>query len=249
MAKLYIGTSGYTYKNWRGQFYPLGVPQKAWLTFYAQHYNAVEINATFYRPFPEHVFAHWYAITPAEFRFVLKAPKTITHEKGLYDVADELQEFISSARGLKEKLAALLWQFPASIHADTLRTQFSKFLRMLPQDIKHVFEFRHESWFTEEIYALLNQFQAGFVINDTPHFPNREVITGQLVYMRFHGSDKLYNSLYSRDQLQAWGDKITPYLKQYDVYLFFNNTYAGQALSNAKEMQEILAQEDKSISS
>jgi uncharacterized protein YecE (DUF72 family) len=240
MPNLFIGTSGYSYKNWRGQFYPPGVPQKAWLTFYAQHYNAVEINATFYRPFPEHVFAHWYEITPAEFRFVLKAPKVITHEKALDDLDAELQQFVSSIGGLKEKLTAVLWQFPASVQAAPLQERFQKFLGMLPQGIKHVFEFRHASWFTEETYALLNQFHAGFVMNDSPHFQSREVITGQLVYVRFHGSDKLYNSLYSSDQLRAWADKIAPYLDRCDIYLFFNNTYAGQALDNAKEMLQLL---------
>jgi uncharacterized protein YecE (DUF72 family) len=240
-TKLYVGTSGYSYKNWRGQFYPPGVPQKEWLTFYAQHYNAVEINATFYRGFPQSVFIHWREITPPEFRFVLKAPKIITHEKALLEIDSELAQFIVAAQGLQEKLAGVLWQFPASTQASALGEQFVAFLRMLPQDMKHVFEFRHKTWFTSETYALLNQFHAGFVINDTPHFPSCEVITDQVVYVRFHGSDKLYNSLYTKDQLQIWADKIKSYLERYTVYLFFNNTYAGQALGNAKEIRDLLS--------
>src|SRR5689334_6021934 len=114
MPNLYIGTSGYSYKDWRGQFYPQDIPQKEWLTFYAQTYNAVEVNATFYHPFPKSVFTHWREMTPSGFRFVLKGSKVITHEKLLADVKDQLKEFVSSAAGLQVKLVAMLWQFPAS---------------------------------------------------------------------------------------------------------------------------------------
>jgi uncharacterized protein YecE (DUF72 family) len=240
MGQLYIGTSGYTYKDWRDRFYPKGVAQKAWLSFYAQHFNAVEINATFYRPFPADVFARWYDSTPPSFRFVLKAPKAITHEKVLHDKAEELQQFVSRAAVLKEKLAAVLWQFPASAHADTLHQTFTEFLKLLPQTLQHVFEFRHASWFTDDLYALLNPINAGFVINDSPHFPSRELIAGSLMYVRFHGPNQLYNSLYSQEQLQVWADKLRPRLNSCDLYLFFNNTYAGQALQNARELRELL---------
>ena len=111
---------------------------------------------------------------------------------------------------------------------------------MLPKGIKQVFEFRHTSWFSEQIYVLLNQFEAGFVINDSPHFVSREVITGHTMYIRFHGPDKLYNSLYSEKQLQIWADKIRPKLTENDVYLFFNNTFAGQGLQNAVQLRELL---------
>src|ERR1041385_2426709 len=110
MPNLYIGTSGYSYKSWRGQFYPQDIPQKEWLAFYAHAYNAVEVNATFYRLFPKSVFTHWREITPLEFRFVLKGPKVITHEKLLIDVEDELKQFVTGSAALQTKLAAMLWQ-------------------------------------------------------------------------------------------------------------------------------------------
>jgi uncharacterized protein YecE (DUF72 family) len=240
MTNLFIGTSGYSYKTWRGAFYPKGVPQKDWLAFYAQTYNAVEVNATFYRPFPASVFTHWREVTPPEFRFVLKGPKVITHEKLLDNVDEELSAFVSSTAALHEKQAAMLWQFSASIQVNSLGERFAQFLQMLPTGIKQVFEFRHPSWFVEEVYDLLNHFQAGFVINDSPHFASREVITGNVMYVRFHGPDKLYNSLYSDQQLRLWADKIQPRLDQNDVYLFFNNTFAGQGLKNAIELRELL---------
>jgi len=244
MANLYVGTSGYSYQDCRGQFYPAGVPQKDWLAFYAQTYNAVEVNATFYRPFPAKVMAHWNEATPEAFRFVLKGPKVITHEKRLEDVESEIKAFDKSANALQDKLNAMLWQFPASAHREELLEPLKHFLRMLPPKVMQVFEFRHKSWFADEVYDLLNQFQAGFVINDSPHFPSREVITGNVMYIRFHGPGKLYDSLYSHEQLEAWAKKINPRLDENDVYLFFNNTSKGQALKNADELRDMLGQGD-----
>lgn len=240
MTPLYIGTSGYTYKDWRGIFYPKGVAQKDWLKFYGQHYNAVEINATFYRPFPEHVFTHWYDSTPDDFRFVLKAPKLITHEKMLVDVEQELEQFVSSSAVLQQKRAAMLWQFPSSMRREALQAQFQQFLTLLPRNIKHVFEFRNASWFNEEIYVLLNQFDAGFVINDSPHFPSQHVNTDHLLYVRLHGPGALYTSSYSVEQLHAWADEIAPHLDHEAIYLFFNNTAGGPALSNAEQLRQLL---------
>jgi len=240
VTSLYIGTSGYTYKDWRGIFYPKDVAQKNWLTFYAQHYNAVEINATFYRPFPEHVFTHWHDSTPDDFRFVLKGPKLITHEKLLVDIEQELEQFISNSAALKQKLAAMLWQFPTSARRDSLQGQFQQFLMLLPTNIKHVFEFRNASWFSEEIYALLNRFDAGIVINDSPHFPSQHVTTDHLIYIRLHGPGALYTSTYNADQLHSWAEEIEPHLVDMDVYLFFNNTSGGHALGNANDLRRLL---------
>lgn len=235
-----MGTSGYSYKEWRGKFYPQGVAQKSWLTFYAQHYNAVEVNATFYRPFPQSVYARWAEITSPEFRFVLKAPKVITHDKALEAVEDDLQSFAVGSRTLGEKLAAVLWQFPAGSKVHDLQERFTKFLPALPKDMRHVFEFRHKSWFTDEVYALLNQYDAGFVINDSPQFPKQEVITDHLMYLRLHGPGKLYNSRYTSEQLRAWAEKIKSRLAEMDVFVFFNNTMSRDALDNANELRDLL---------
>ena len=240
MPHLYIGTSGYTYKDWRGIFYPKGVAQKNWLAYYASQFEAVEINSTFYRPFPKHVFEHWREVTPDSFRFALKAPKLITHEKALVDVDSAVQEFVANSAGLGEKLTAMLWPFPSSEHRDTFAERFAQFLPQLPKSIKHFFEFRHVSWFDDAIYALLNQHDAGIVINDSTRFPKREVVTDHVMYVRFHGPDQLYASAYSGYQLDNWAQKIGRYTDQEDVYLFFNNTAGGHALANAKLMRELL---------
>lgn len=242
MGGLYIGTSGYTYAAWRGVFYPKGVAQRTWLSFYAQHFNAVEINATFYRPFPQSVFARWQEMTPPDFHFVLKAPRIITHEKKLHDIENELNSFLSSIEGLGEKLALILWQFPAGQRADDLKERFSEFVSTLPRSPRHVFEFRHASWFTEDLYAHLEQQNAGFVINDSPHMKSQEVNTAGLMYIRFHGPGKLYDSSYSLEQLESWAERIRPRLADHEVYLFFNNTFAGQALENARQLRDLLAE-------
>jgi uncharacterized protein YecE (DUF72 family) len=241
MGELYIGTSGFTYQDWRGIFYPKGVAQKNWLSFYAQRYNTVEINATFYRPFPKSVYEKWRTNTPDDFCFILKGPQLITHEKKLHDVAENLKSFLEAARGLDGKLAVILWQFSSSITANTLREPFEQFLSLLPTDVRQVFEFRDTSWFNDEIYDLLNKYHAGFVINDSNRFPAREVITGDFMYVRFHGPGKLYASRYTTEQLKTWTEKIRPRLQKYDIYVYFNNDFDGRALDNANELRELLA--------
>src|SRR5215217_8592044 len=118
MGKLYIGTSGYSYKDWREIFYPKGLAQREWLAFYAQHYNTVEINATFYGHFSRTVIERWHDITPDDFCFTLKGPKLITHQKRLVDAKPELDHFMESARALKGKLSVILWQMPPSFKHD-----------------------------------------------------------------------------------------------------------------------------------
>lgn len=241
-GKLLIGTSGYTYKDWRGIFYPKGVAQRDWLAFFAQHYNTVEINATFYRPFPESVYARWREVTPEGFCFTLKGPRPITHEKRLVGVETDLQAFITASKPLGDKRSAFLWQLPPSFsHTDATRDALANFLSRLPRDIRQAIEFRHKTWFRDDIYALLNEHNAGFVINDSSRWPATEVITGDFMYVRFHGPERLYASLYTPEQLQAWAAKIKPQLAQRDVYLYFNNDFGGRALQNANELRALLS--------
>lgn len=240
MPDLYIGTSGFTYADWRNAFYPKGTPQKEWLAYYAQHYNAVEINATFYRPFSSSIYTRWNDLTPPEFRFVLKAPKTITHEKVLIDAGEAVEGFLSQTETLGEKLAAILWQFPASVHADTSREALAAFLPTLPKTMRQVFEFRHKSWFSDETYALLDKHKAGLVVNESPRLPSVDVSTGGLLYMRFHGPGKIYDSAYTPHQLREWADRIAPRLDSCETFLFFNNTMHGLALGNASSLSAYL---------
>lgn len=240
MHNYWVGTSGFSYDDWKGIFYPTGLPQEKRLTYYAQHYNTVEINATFYRMFARSVFARWRDDTPDGFRFTLKGPRSVTHVKRLDDVGDELRQFYKSIQDLQDKLALVLWQLPPSFKFDSI-DKLTRFVGLLPPDTKHVIELRHTSLFNDEVYTLLNEHRVGFVINDSAHFPSVEVITSDVCYIRFHGPAKLYASLYSIEAMQSWADKIRVWLNHYDVYAYFNNDYDGRALQNSIELLVLLS--------
>ena len=242
MGTLYIGTSGFVYKDWRDIFYPKGVAQKNWLAFYAQHFNTVEINATFYGHFKRTVYERWRESTPDDFVFTLKGPKPITHVQRLEDVAELLSGFTENAEGLGDKLSAMLWQLPPSFKDDAPEAveRLDAFLALLPKHVRQVVEFRHASWFKDSTYALLNRHGVGFCINDSSRWAAREVDTGGFSYVRFHGPQKLYASLYTPEQMQAWADKLRPRLTLGDVYVYFNNDYDGRAIQNARELRELL---------
>jgi uncharacterized protein YecE (DUF72 family) len=242
MGSWYIGTSGYNYKHWRDIFYPKGVAQTKWLAFYAQHYNTVEINATFYRYFARTVFARWRDLTPDDFRFTLKGPRVITHIKRLHETDEDLERFLDSIQDLRSKLSLLLWQFPPSFKygVDDSTEKLTQFMKCLPRNIKHVVEFRHKSWFNDAVYDLLNQHGIGFVINDSSRWAAAEVITGDVVYVRFHGPTRLYASSYDTDALTAWAEKIQRWRKQYDIYIYFNNDFGGHAIRNSAALKDLL---------
>jgi uncharacterized protein YecE (DUF72 family) len=242
VTHLYIGTSGYSYKDWRDIFYPKGLAQKNWLAHYASHFNTVEINATFYRHFRREIFERWRSNTPDDFKFTLKGPKPITHVNRLEDVDALLTTFVESAMGLGDKLSAMLWQMPPSYKRESpqIVDQLAGFLALLPKDVRQVMEFRHASWFDDSVYELLDQYGVGFCINDSNRWPAREVHTGGFSYVRFHGPERLYASLYTVEQMQAWAEKLAPRLAVGDVYAYFNNDYAGRALHNARELRALL---------
>ena len=242
MSYWFIGTSGFNYKHWKELFYPKGVTQKKWLAYYAQRYNTVEINATFYRYFARTVFARWRDETPNSFRFTLKGPREITHYKRLLNIDDELSRFLDSIQDLQSKLSILLWQFPYSFKHDAqTEATLNAFLQRLPQDIKQVIEFRNKSWFNESVYAALNEHKTGFVINDLSRFPATEQVTGNVVYVRFHGPAQLYASPYSTKALTEWAKKIQDWLTQYDVYAYFNNDFGSHAIHNSVELINLIA--------
>jgi uncharacterized protein YecE (DUF72 family) len=242
MNQLFIGTSGFTYQDWRGIFYPKGVARKNWLAFYAQHFNTVEINATFYGHFRREVFVRWRDSTPADFVFTLKGPRPITHVQRLEEVGDLLSAFTENAAGLGDKLSAMLWQFPPGFRNDTPEAteRLSAFLGLLPRSVRQVVEFRHASWFTDAVYMLLERHSVGFCINDSNRWAAREVDTGGFSYVRFHGPGKLYASLYTPQQMADWAEKLRPRLALGDVYAYFNNDYGGRAIQNARELRALL---------
>lgn len=246
MARLYLGTSGYNYSHWRGVFYPQGLPGTEWIRYYATQFNTVELNVTFYRLPLAKTFANWYERTPEYFRFAIKGSRLITHTRRLVEVQDVTQNFFDRAAGLNEKLGVVLWQLPPGFKADLNRlSSFCDLLSSQPvaRDARHAFEFRHQSWFIPEVYDLLARYGYALCIADGPRWPQAREVTADFVYLRFHGSRRLYSSCYSPEELSAWAGHIQRWLAEgRDVYAYFNNDVEGHAVANARELRVAISQ-------
>ncbi len=245
MVKVFVGTSGFNYKHWAGGvFYPADLPQEKWLEFYSQKFNSVELNVTFYRLPQKSVFEKWALQTPENFVFAVKGSRFITHIKKLKDVQKPAQLFFENAGGLGQKLAVVLWQLSASLHSDTEKLE--KFCQLLRKNtyaekIDHTFEFRHESWFDEEIYKILSSYNCALCIADSKAWPSVIHSTASFVYLRFHGSEVLFSSSYTDSQLKTWAAQAKKWQKQgKTVYAYFNNDALGYALDNALTLGKFL---------
>jgi uncharacterized protein YecE (DUF72 family) len=239
MARYYIGTSGWHYDDWRGRFYPEKLPKAQWLEFYARHFPTLELNNTFYRLPKESVFQKWHESSPEGFVFSVKVSRYITHIKRLKDCSDEVDNFMSRATLLKDKLGPLLYQLPPGLHRDD--GILTNFLSALPRGLKHVIEFRHESWFNEAVYEILRRHNTGFCVFNMPKLTSPLLATADFAYIRFHGSDSLYSSCYSDEELKGWAEKIVNLAEGIKaVYIYFNNDIEGYALKNAATLREYL---------
>lgn len=241
MGNIFIGTSGYTYRDWKEKFYPQGLPQKEWLSYYSKQFATVEINATFYGSFTHEQIQRWYEETPPNFLFSIKGSRFITHVKRFIGIEDEVTRFFDQLVPLGEKLSCILWQLPGNFRYSSENIEkLDSFLDFLPKNIRQCVEFRDSSWFVPETWQLLNARETGFVISDTSEFATAERITGRFAYIRFHGPSKLYASKYTEDALKEWAGKMRTWSRQYDVYCYFNNDYFAYAIQNAKELQDYL---------
>ena len=240
--KIYVGTSGYSYKHWKDIFYPKDLTQDKWLKFYSEHFKTVELNVTFYRlPFKK-TFQNWHKITPKDFKFVIKGSRFITHIKKLTDCKKPLRLFFNNASSLKDKLLCVLWQLPPNLKCDLKRLNtFISLLKKNYSRFSHSFEFRNESWFTKSIYELLNKENINLCIADSPRFPAHEILTSSFIYLRFHGGKILYGSEYSKKELKTWAEKAKRWLKDKEtLFVFFNNDAYGFAVKNALRFNKLI---------
>ena len=235
----YIGTSGWHYDHWRQRFYPEELVKAKWLESYADHFTTVELNNSFYRLPSEAAFAAWHGSSPANFTFAVKVSRFITHIKRLKDTEEAVDRFITRAKILGEKLGPLLYQLPPNMHRNDERLE--SFLSTLPRGMKHVFEFRHQSWLEERVFKILRQHNVGFCVFDMPSLSCPLVATTDFAYVRFHGSTGLYSSCYSDDELADWAKKLANLaIKLKEVYIYFNNDAEAFAVRNAMTLRGYL---------
>ncbi len=243
MKELRIGTSGWTYASWRGVLYGKGLPQGRWLERYAEAFDTVELNATFYRLPTGEQFASWRSRTPSRFAFAVKGSRLITHIKRLNGVEEDVETFLSRVRQLGHKAAVTLWQLPPSLERDDER--LGSFLRLLPRARarRQAVEFRHQSWYVSEVYALLERRGVGLVLPDSAR---REAMTAPeihqtapFMYLRFH-CGRGSRGEYTEAQLKAWAKRIAAWRRERDVYVFFNNDWEGFAVRNALRLKDLL---------
>ena len=240
-ADVHIGCSGWVYKHWRGIFYADGLPQRLWFQRYAEEFDTVEINASFYRVPLETTFDGWRAKAPPGFRYAVKVNRFITHLKKLVDCPDEVDRFIILARKLGDTLGPLLYQLPPSLHQDLPRLK--GFLARLPGDLEQVVEFRHKSWYEPEVLELLDAHGAGFVSHDLKGLISPRWASGRTAYVRFHGSGGRYSGRYSDDALVEWTDWIVDQARQgRSIWCYFNNDVHGHALDDARTLRLMAGQ-------
>jgi uncharacterized protein YecE (DUF72 family) len=238
---LFLGTSGYSYKHWKEIFYPSNLPQSRWLEFYCQHFDTVELNVTFYRLPNQQTFEGWYQRTSPHFLFAAKGSRFITHIKRLKDCCESLRAYRENAAGLGEKLAVILWQLPPSLLFDGDRLkEFCQSLQDEYPEKRHTFEFRHESWLQKECYDILAYHGFALCIPISPDYPREEQMTAPFSYFRFHHGEVLGNSCYTDKELKQWANKISEWLKERDIYIYFNNDVFGFAIDNAKNLRNYI---------
>jgi len=234
----FLGCSGFYYKDWKGLFYPEDLPVKKWLPYYAEHFNSVEINSSFYHLPKASTLESWYESTPDRFNFTLKGSRYITHRLKLTRSEEPLSYFFKLASLLRDKLGCILWQLPGNQHRNDEKLE--NFCKLLSGEFNHVFEFRHISWFDEEIYRILKKYKVGFCIVSAPgELPETIVKTSPVAYLRFHGKDEWYNYDYSDRELKLWAEKIKELNPKY-FYAYFNNDWYANAVKNCKTLAELM---------
>lgn len=234
-----IGTSGWNYDHWKKTFYPQYAPKKDWLEYYSSVFSTVEVNYSFYRWPNKKTLDKWHDHVPAAFRFSMKLPRIITHVKRLKDIKKHLKDFYKLTQAMKTKMGCYLAQLPPSFaRNETNQQRLEEFVDILDGRKNHCIEFRHESWWTQEVFDLLSRNKVAFCTVSGLNMPKDIVLHGDIGYVRFHGNH--YDKKYSKPELKSYMEKIRKSNCK-RVYVYFNNDTHGYAPQNAKEMGEMNA--------
>lgn len=237
-GKIHIGTSGWHYAHWNGTFYPPKTSQKDYLNYYLRYFRTVEINNSFYRlPSPE-TFSIWRKAVPDDFIFAVKASRFITHMKKLKDPQQSLERFLHQVGFLEEKLGPVLFQLPPMWNMNYERLK--NFIEVLPPYYRYTFEFRNTSWYNEQVYELLKQYNMAFCSYELAGHLSPMQLTADFVYVRLHGpGEGKYQGNYSDEALQGWARQAREWKAMgKDVYIYFDNDEQGFAAFNARSLRE-----------
>jgi uncharacterized protein YecE (DUF72 family) len=246
MSKLHVGTMGWSYGFWKGSFYPEGLASKEFLAYYAKQFSTVEVDSTFYRIPRRQSVADWNAQTPEGFVFSLKFPQVITHVKMLENCEEETNVFLERVGLLKEKLGALLLQFPYAFgtkHVPLLRD----FLQTLPKTHRYAVEVRNRKLLNHDFYSVLRDNNVVLAWVDSPFMPQISEVTSDFIYVRWVGDRRRVKGTLGRIevdrkvQINAWAEKLTPFLEEEtEVFGYFSKYYSGYSPSDAKELLDII---------
>ena len=244
-SQVFLGTQGWSYKSWVGNFYPPGTAANVYLKEYAQHFSAIEIDSTYYGTPRATTVQQWREVTPEHFRFTAKFPQIITHEKILQDVAHETLQFLDTMSLLGDKLGPLLIQFPYTFKPEQ-RDTLAKFLTALPTNFRYAVEVRHRGWLTDEFFALLTQHRVALALADYAYMPQLDRVTTDFAYIRWLGNrkdvpDDAYDRVrINRDkELDRWARVINRLRGQnVDIWGFANNHYQGHSPATIRALME-----------
>lgn len=233
--RYHVGTSGWNYRHWREAFYPASLSASEWLSFYAERFSSVEINATFYRLPSDAALDAWRQAVPADFRFAVKASRYITHMKKLKDPAESIEAFFDKVERLGDRLGPILFQLPPRWHVNPER--LGAFLEALPSGYRYAFEFRDASWWTESVTDLLAEHGAAFCLFDLEGRTTPVWTTADFVYLRWHGSDGRYQGRYADAVLDDWAEHIRRWARDgREVFGYFDNDAEAQAPKDAARL-------------
>jgi uncharacterized protein YecE (DUF72 family) len=241
MKAVWIGCSGWNYKDWRERVYPAGVPASRWLEHYATMFDTVEVNATFYRLPTRETVSAWVERTPDDFLLAIKASRYLTHIKRLQDLPDGVSRLCERIEPLLEtpKMGPVLWQLPETFRRDDER--LASALEALP-DWRHCIEFRHRSWFTPDVLDLLREHRVALVIGDHPERPFQlHERTAGWTYVRLHYGARGRRGNYSEAELERWRRRIAAWRAKTEVFLYTNNDWEGFAVRNAAWLRDRLS--------
>jgi uncharacterized protein YecE (DUF72 family) len=229
------------YDDWRGRLYPAREPKRRWLELYAERFDTVEVNSTFYRLARRDAVAGWVRQTPPSFLFAVKASRYLTHIRRLIEISDPIKRFYEPIEPLIDagRLGPVLWQLPENFHRDDGRLH--GWLDLLPAGM-HTIEFRHASWFVPEVLDALRARRVALTIGDHPSRPFQSYeATADWRFVRFHYGHRGRNGNYSATEIDTWARRIAQWRRETEVYAYFNNDWQGFAPANAKALGKKLS--------